>query len=150
MTAKNSSRIEPALDSYRMVGKVIVNTAHLRICILFAVTMLSSRVSAADVVTQRNEKAELLQTKNLLRRPSMRNTRTWPSARYLGFRTIVVISLALALCGVAKAQNPVIDWNAIAVTTAVNGNQRIPPGSNTAGGTSLYLAHMHLAIYEAV
>jgi len=63
---------------------------------------------------------------------------------------MVTASLAVALCGLAKAQNPVIDWNAIAVTTALNGNQTISPGSNTSGGTSLYLAYTHLAIYDAV
>jgi len=49
-----------------------------------------------------------------------------------------------------KAQNPVIDWNAVAVATALSGNQTMSPGSNTAGGTSLYLAYTHLAIYDAV
>jgi len=49
-----------------------------------------------------------------------------------------------------KAQNPVIDWNAVAVATALSGNQTVSPGSNTAGGTSLYLAYTHLAIYDAV
>src|SRR5207302_1227786 len=47
-------------------------------------------------------------------------------------------------------QNAVIDWNAIAVTAALNGDQTVSPGSNTSGGTSLYLAYTHLAIYDAV
>jgi hypothetical protein len=71
-------------------------------------------------------------------------------SKHFGFRTVAVISLALSLCGVATAQNPVIDWNAIAVTTALNGNQAVSPASNTSGGTSLYLAYTHLAIYNAV
>ena len=71
-------------------------------------------------------------------------------ARYFGFRTVAVISRALVLCSAARAQNAVIGWNAIAVTAALNGNQTISPGSNTAGGTSLYLAYTHLAIYDAV
>jgi PAP2 superfamily protein len=77
---------------------------------------------------------------------------SWMFAKssYFGFRTIAVISLALALSGAATAQNAVIDWNAIAVTTALNGNPSISPGSATAGGTGLYLAYMHLAIYDAV
>ena len=80
----------------------------------------------------------------------MENSQTSARAKYLGFRTTLIISLALGLCGVAKAQNPVIDWNAIAVTTALNGNQTVSPGSNTAGGMSLYLAYTHLAVYDAV
>lgn len=80
----------------------------------------------------------------------MKNSQKSVSSKHFGFRTVAVISLALALCGVATAQNPVIDWNAIAVKTALNGNQAISPGSNTAGGTSLYLAYTHLAIYDAV
>src|SRR5260370_14928225 len=80
----------------------------------------------------------------------MQNSQKSVGSKNLGLRTIVVILLAFALCGAARAQNAVIDWNAIAVTTALNGNQTISPGSATAGGTSLYLAYMHLAIYDAV
>ncbi len=80
----------------------------------------------------------------------MKNSQKYVVSKHFGFRTTMIIWLALALCGVAKAQNPVIDWNAIAVTTALNGNQMISPGSNTAGGTSLYLAFIHLGIYDAV
>src|SRR5438477_3747187 len=90
------------------------------------------------------------QLKTFKRRPSMKNSQKSVGSKHFGFRAIVIIWLALALCGVAKAQNPVIDWNAIAVTTALNGNQTISPGSNTAGGTSLYLASIHLGIYDAV
>ena len=71
-------------------------------------------------------------------------------SKHVGFRTVIIISLALSLCGVATAQNPVIDWNAIAVTTALNGNPVTSPGSATAGGTSIYLAYVHLAVYDAV
>src|SRR5690348_4834802 len=80
----------------------------------------------------------------------MENPHDFADTRHLGFRIIAVISLALALCGVAAAQNPVIDWNAIAVTTALNGNQTISPASNAPGGMSLYLAYTQLAIYDAV
>jgi hypothetical protein len=80
----------------------------------------------------------------------MENSWTFANSSYFGFRIIAVISLALALSGAATAQNAVIDWNAIAVTTALNGNPSISPGSATAGGTGLYLAYMHLAIYDAV
>ncbi len=70
--------------------------------------------------------------------------------KHFGFRAIVITSLALVLCGVAAAQNPVTAWNDIAVTTALSGNQIVSPGSNTSGGMSLYLAYTHLAIYNAV
>jgi len=80
----------------------------------------------------------------------MKNSWKSPTAKCLRLRTLGVTSLVLALCGVAKAQNPVITWNAIAVTTALNGNQAISPGSSTAGGMSIYLAYTHLAIYDAV
>jgi hypothetical protein len=80
----------------------------------------------------------------------MKNSQKSVGSGHFGFRTVAVISLALALCGVAKAQNAVIDWNSIAVTTALNGNQTISPASNAAGGMSIYLAYSHLAIYNAV
>jgi hypothetical protein len=58
--------------------------------------------------------------------------------------------VALVVSGVASAQNPVTDWNAIAVTTALSGNPVKSPGSTTAGGASIYLAYVHLAIFDAV
>jgi hypothetical protein len=61
----------------------------------------------------------------------------------------LIVSLTLLLCGEATAQNPVIDWNAIAVTTALSGNQTISLASS-APGMSLYLAYTHLAMYGAV
>jgi len=80
----------------------------------------------------------------------MKDSQESVGCKHFGFRTVAVISLALALCGVVKAQNPVIDWNAIAVTAALNANQMMSPGSNASGGMSLYLAYTHLAIYDAV
>jgi len=80
----------------------------------------------------------------------MKDSQKSVGSKHFGFRAVAVVSLALTLCGVAAAQNAVIDWNAIAVTAALNGDQTISPGSNTSGGTSLYLAYMHLAIYDAV
>jgi hypothetical protein len=80
----------------------------------------------------------------------MKNPLKSAGSRHFGIRTIMILSLALVLCGAATAQNPVIDWNAIAVTTALSGNQTISPGSSAPGGTTLYLAYMHLAIYDAV
>lgn len=48
----------------------------------------------------------------------------------------------------AMAQNAVTDWNAIAVTAARGST--VAPGSATAGGTGIYLAYTHLAVYNAV
>src|SRR6202790_2954423 len=64
--------------------------------------------------------------------------------------------LALVLCGTlaasfsASAQNPVNDWNNIAITSALAASQVTAPGSNTQAGSSPYLAYVHLAIYDAV
>jgi len=80
----------------------------------------------------------------------MKNSQKSFDFKHFGFRTIVILSLALALCAVAKAQNAVTAWNDIAVTAALNANQTMSPGSNAAGGMSLYLAYTHLAIYNAV
>ena len=80
----------------------------------------------------------------------MENSQRSVGIKHFGFRAVAVISLAFALCGAVAAQNAVIDWNAIAVTAALNANQTVSPGSATSGGTSLYLAYTHLAIYNAV
>ena len=64
--------------------------------------------------------------------------------------------LALVLCGTfaaafsASAQNPVTDWNNIAITSALAASQVTAPGSNSQAGSILYLAYVHLAIYDAV
>jgi hypothetical protein len=64
--------------------------------------------------------------------------------------------LALVLCGTlaisfrASAQNPVTDWNNIAITSALAASQVTAPGSSTQAGSILYLAYVHLAIYDAV
>ncbi|HEV7551841.1 MAG TPA: vanadium-dependent haloperoxidase, partial [Candidatus Angelobacter sp.] len=58
--------------------------------------------------------------------------------------------LAIATLLVAPsvtAQNAVTDWNSIAVTEA---RKSLAPGSATPGGTSIYLAYMQLAVYNAV
>src|SRR5712692_12089185 len=80
----------------------------------------------------------------------MKDSQKSAGCKHFGFRTVAFISLALALCGAVKAQNAVVAWNDIAVTAALNANQTMSPGSSTAGGTSLYLAYTHLAIYDAV
>jgi hypothetical protein len=65
--------------------------------------------------------------------------------------TLGVLLFSLPLFSqVVSAQNPVIHWNEIAVTTALNGNPVTSPGSATSGGTSVYLAYVHLAIFDAV
>ncbi len=51
----------------------------------------------------------------------MKSSQTSFDFKHFGFRTIVITSLALALCGVATAQNPVVAWNDIAVATALGG-----------------------------
>ncbi len=43
----------------------------------------------------------------------MKSSQTSFDFKHFGFRTIVITSLALALCGVATAQNPVVAWNDI-------------------------------------
>lgn len=52
--------------------------------------------------------------------------------------------------GTAAAENPVIDWNNIGITTALAASQTTAPGSNSQPGSILYLAYVHLAIYDAV
>jgi hypothetical protein len=71
-------------------------------------------------------------------------------AKVIGIRPVFAILVALLVTSVAAAQNPVIDWNAIAVTTALSGSPTISPASTTSGGTSIYLAYVHLAMYNAV
>jgi hypothetical protein len=42
------------------------------------------------------------------------------------------------------------DWNYTAITTALAANQVTAPGSSAQPGSILYLAYVHLAIYDAV
>jgi hypothetical protein len=65
-------------------------------------------------------------------------------------RTISAAVLSFAFLGTSAAQNPVIDWNQIAITAALNANQTLSPGSNLAGTAGIYLAYTHLAIFNAV
>ena len=57
---------------------------------------------------------------------------------------------AFAAAGTVTAQNPVIDWNNIAITTALAASQATAPGSNSQVGSYVYMAYVHLAIYDAV
>ncbi|HZR31675.1 MAG TPA: vanadium-dependent haloperoxidase, partial [Terriglobales bacterium] len=52
---------------------------------------------------------------------------------------ITMLVLAVAIAGRARAANPIVDWNQIALTTAL-----------TTTGTQLYLTYVHLAMYDAV
>jgi PAP2 superfamily len=64
-------------------------------------------------------------------------------------KLLAVIGLSIAtLPKIALAQNAVTEWNNIAVKTIELGNTAIPP--NSPNGTALYLAYVHLAIYDAV
>src|ERR1035437_3846215 len=58
--------------------------------------------------------------------------------------------VALAALGTAAGQNPVIDWNNVALTAALAANQVTSPGSSTQPGSFVYLAYVHLAVYDAV
>ncbi|HXY50326.1 MAG TPA: vanadium-dependent haloperoxidase [Terriglobales bacterium] len=71
-------------------------------------------------------------------------------------RALLVIGLTGALESSAAAQNPVVDWDAIAATTIITNGAtasnitKTAPGAITQGGSSFYLAFVHLAIYNAV
>jgi hypothetical protein len=60
---------------------------------------------------------------------------------------IVLMTATLSSTLNAVAQNTVTDWNAIAITQA---RASTAPGATSAGGTSLYLAYLQLAVYNAV
>jgi hypothetical protein len=71
-----------------------------------------------------------------------RQSRTGTSfAKFFAAQWLSPILVALALSGVATAQNPVTDWDAIAVTTVTSGNPVLSPGSNFGGGAGIYLAY---------
>lgn len=65
-------------------------------------------------------------------------------------RVLSTILAGLAAVGITMAQNPVTDWNNTAITAARAASQVTAPGSNTQPGSILYLAYVHLAIYDAV
>ncbi|PYV68388.1 MAG: hypothetical protein DMG96_36565 [Acidobacteria bacterium] len=48
------------------------------------------------------------------------------------------------------AANPVLEWNQTAITAALAADQTTAPGSATQGGSGIYLAYVHLAIFNAV
>src|SRR5436189_6031526 len=52
---------------------------------------------------------------------------------------ITMLVLMVAIAGQARATNPIVDWNQIALTTAL-----------TTPGTQIYLTYVNLAMYDAV
>ena len=64
-------------------------------------------------------------------------------------RVLVVVAV-IGLNTFVLASNPVLDWDLIAVNTALAGNQTISPGSSAPGGAGLYLAYVHLAIFNVL
>ena len=55
-------------------------------------------------------------------------------------RTVLtMLVLMVAIAGRARAANPIVDWNQIALTTAL-----------TTSGTQIYLTYLNLAMYDAV
>ena len=65
-------------------------------------------------------------------------------------RFALILFGTLAVSFRASAQNPVTDWNNIAIMSALAASQVTAPGSGTQAGSILYLAYVHLAIYDAV
>jgi hypothetical protein len=63
---------------------------------------------------------------------------------------MLVAVVVIGLNAFVLASNPVLDWNLIAVNAALAGNQTVSPGSTSPGGTGLYLAYVHLAIFNAI
>lgn len=61
-------------------------------------------------------------------------------------RLILTLAFGLSLVATtrARAENPVVDWNKIAVTTVVTNAKQTPAAS------AVFLAYMHLAVYDAV
>jgi hypothetical protein len=81
-----------------------------------------------------------------------------PKLNGSGFRVshCPIVIVAILLVGTAAAQNAVIDWDAIASTSIItNGSTAAnitgtAPGATTAGGAGIYLAFVHLAMYNAI
>jgi hypothetical protein len=65
-------------------------------------------------------------------------------------RFALILFGTLAVSFRASAQNPVTDWNNIAIMSALAASQVTAPGSSAQAGSILYLAYVHLAIYDAV
>jgi hypothetical protein len=63
---------------------------------------------------------------------------------------LCIFGLLLVMSNKAAAQNPVTDWNNIGITAALAANQTTAPGSSAQAGSFVYMAYVHLAIYDAV
>src|SRR5215471_1467846 len=77
------------------------------------------------------------------------NTFRFPSKSLLRYSILGSI-IALASSTIVHAQNPITDWDFIAINTTLNCTPAMSPGCNTAGGAGIYLAYVHLAMYNAV
>lgn len=66
------------------------------------------------------------------------------------YRVLSIIFAGLAALGTISGQNPVTDWNNTAITAALAASQVTAPGSSSQPGSILYLAYVHLAMYDAV
>src|SRR5450755_4508304 len=65
-------------------------------------------------------------------------------------RLYLLTIVGIAALETAAGQNAVTDWNNIAITAALAANQTTSPGSNAQAGSMLYLAYVHLAVFDAV
>ncbi len=65
-------------------------------------------------------------------------------------RMLCLLFTGVAALGTMRGQNAVIDWNNTAITAALAASQATAPGSNSQPGSMLYLAYVHLAVYDAV
>ena len=97
-----------------------------------------------------SEKIRKQSIRNSLTKPRSRFRVTPTQERWVQMRKAIGMAACAVLlsCGTrAVAQNVVTDWNAIAITQA---RASTAPGATSAGGTSLYLAYVQLAVYNAV
>src|SRR5215469_5866693 len=92
-----------------------------------------------------------------VRGPSIFKLRRFKAMKRAEFqRALLRVCLVAFLSHEAIAQNPVVEWDAIAATTIITNGAtasnvtKTAPGAVTQGGSSLYLAFVHLAIYNAV
>lgn len=61
--------------------------------------------------------------------------RVAPASNNLWRRSVFAATIDLGASGIAEAQDPVTDWNLIAVNTVTNCTAPISPGCNTRGGS---------------
>src|SRR5437764_4299474 len=68
----------------------------------------------------------------------------------LSLRLLRTILFLVAFGGLTRADNPVLDWNQIGITAALAADQTTSPGSAAQGSIGIYLAYVHLAVFNAV